>query len=280
MTLILGMVRPEGLYLSVDYRVTDSRTGCVVDDAVTKHLRLQYPPVEGGPQALMAFTGLAVLPDREATRMGDWIRETLRGESDVFDLSMKHLLDRLNRDIAKYRQPLIINIIVIDGSRQLYGGFSNMFSAPKATVRIARTFHYALHEVAETLVFGNGASILSKASMRRLQRLTDLSDAVPRRPQDYMKLMALTNRAIAAKEPTVSPYCHVAYINAPGFKFGPAMQVFAEKGEPVDFDFSMILGGVDLTPFVKAFVNQSIPFLQGRSDSFEFDMPDDFRRRP
>jgi hypothetical protein len=35
MTLILGMVKAEGVY-SVDYRVTDQRTGEVIDDAAVK----------------------------------------------------------------------------------------------------------------------------------------------------------------------------------------------------------------------------------------------------
>src|ERR671933_450420 len=98
MTLILGMVKPEGTYLSVDYRVTDRRTGRVIDDAAVKFLSVTYPPAEGGPRALFAFTGVATL--RDETPVGDWLRETLRGASgESFDASMAHLRERLDRDL-------------------------------------------------------------------------------------------------------------------------------------------------------------------------------------
>jgi hypothetical protein len=38
MTLILGMSKPEGVYLSSDYRVTDARSGKLIDDASVKFL--------------------------------------------------------------------------------------------------------------------------------------------------------------------------------------------------------------------------------------------------
>jgi hypothetical protein len=109
-TLILGMSKPDGIYLSVDYRVTNSRTGRLLDDASVKHLQVTYPPDKTGPRALLAYTGLAILPD--GTPTGTWIRETLRGESEVFDVSMGHLRGRLERDIARLREALIINVLV------------------------------------------------------------------------------------------------------------------------------------------------------------------------
>jgi hypothetical protein len=105
MTLLMGMSKPEGIYLSVDYRVTDARTGKLIDDAATKNLTIHYPPLDqGGPKVLLGFTGLAIL--RDGTPTLTWIRETLRGETEVIDQSMAHLRTRLNRDIAPYRVPL------------------------------------------------------------------------------------------------------------------------------------------------------------------------------
>src|SRR5690242_933664 len=116
MTLIMGMSKPEGIYLSVDYRVTDGRTRKRRDDDAIKHLTIHYPPLvnpplNGGPKVLLGFTGLATLPD--GTPMLTWIRETLRGEIEVIDQSMAHLRGRLNRDIAPIREPLIINLLKI-----------------------------------------------------------------------------------------------------------------------------------------------------------------------
>jgi hypothetical protein len=48
-TLVLGMSKDEGVYLSVDYRVTNASTGEVEDDVVVKFLTVSYPP-EGGPR--------------------------------------------------------------------------------------------------------------------------------------------------------------------------------------------------------------------------------------
>jgi hypothetical protein len=101
MTLIMGMSKAEGVYMSTDYRVTDSRTGKVLDDASVKFLDIRYPPVEGGPRALLGYTGLATLED--GTPMGTWLRETIRGELEMFDESLRHLKSRLNRDVAARR---------------------------------------------------------------------------------------------------------------------------------------------------------------------------------
>jgi hypothetical protein len=74
MTLILGMSKGEGLYLSTDHRVTDVRSGRLIDDASVKVLKLLYPPLEDGPKALVAYTGAALLrngtPHRDVDRAG------------------------------------------------------------------------------------------------------------------------------------------------------------------------------------------------------------------
>jgi hypothetical protein len=47
MTLILGMSKPEGIYHSVDYRVTNTRACQLIDDAATKNLTIHYLPLNG-----------------------------------------------------------------------------------------------------------------------------------------------------------------------------------------------------------------------------------------
>src|ERR1700748_3500493 len=97
-TLIIGMSKPEGIYLSVDYRITNSSTREIINNTAIKSLMIHYSPTDnGGPRVLLAFTGLAELPDGTPTLT--WIRETLRGEDEVIDQSMNHLRKRLNRDI-------------------------------------------------------------------------------------------------------------------------------------------------------------------------------------
>jgi hypothetical protein len=105
------MNKPEGIYLCADYRVTDSYTGVFIDDERVKHLTVHYP---GDLKALIGFTGIAELKD--GTPVGDWLMETLRGQTEVFDASMAHLHSRLKRDFERYRQHLIVTVNVMDGN--------------------------------------------------------------------------------------------------------------------------------------------------------------------
>lgn len=154
MTLILGMSKADGIYMSTDYRVTTGRTGKVVDDAAPKFLHVHYPP-EGGPRALLAYTGLAILPD--GTRTGDWMRETLRGDmSEGFDQSMAHLRARLNRDIARLKQLLIINVMVIAGGQRSFGGLSNLKAVNGADLILQDSFGYVMQELKEPFLLQMG----------------------------------------------------------------------------------------------------------------------------
>ena len=57
MTLILGWNKPDGIYMSVDYRVTNEDTGEVLDHYAIKFLILNYWPNGTGPKALFALPG-------------------------------------------------------------------------------------------------------------------------------------------------------------------------------------------------------------------------------
>ena len=153
MTLILGMSKPEGIYLSVDYRVTNSQTKAMIDDASVKFLTVHYPPGEVGPKALFAYTGIAQLPD--GTPVGDWLRETLRGETEVPDVSMQHLHQRLNRDFARYRVGLAVYVLAIHGNRRHFGGFSNFL----ADGSVDRSFGDMMNELTEPFVFADGSAV-------------------------------------------------------------------------------------------------------------------------
>ncbi len=92
MTLILGMSKPEGIYLSVDYRVTNAKTRERIDDESIKSLVIQYPPINGGPKFLLGFSGLAKL--RDGTPTLTWIRQTLRGDEPRLLTGQWHICAR------------------------------------------------------------------------------------------------------------------------------------------------------------------------------------------
>ncbi len=163
MTLIIGMSKADGIYLSVDCRVTDLRSGRLVDDAATKFLTVLYPPDQTGPRALFAYTGVAVLPD--GTPTGRWIRESLRGETQMIDQSMDHLRQRLDRDIAPIQQPMIVNVLVLEPGRRLFGGFSNMKVDGSGRVEIIDFFGYTMKNW--TVHFGSPMGVGRFGSQRR-----------------------------------------------------------------------------------------------------------------
>ena len=57
MTMIITMIRPEGIWQSADNRVT--LKGKITNDMSPKQLHIVCPPIPGGPEILMAFTGIA-----------------------------------------------------------------------------------------------------------------------------------------------------------------------------------------------------------------------------
>ncbi|MFN2490815.1 MAG: hypothetical protein ABR529_14000 [Actinomycetota bacterium] len=260
MTLIMGMAKAEGIYLSADYRVTKHPSGKLVDDTATKFLTVTYPPDKTGPKALIACTGLAFAPD--GTPMGTWLRETLRGESEVFDVSMSHLRDRLDRDIAPRRWPLIVNTLAVQGEKRYFGGMSNVAFTDESRRRtkVLDRFGYVMHDVGTGFMFANGSGAATALAQGHLKRIHGQLSVRPRRVQDHMKLLATVNRRVAAKARTVSPHCHVSYVNADE-RTSPTSHVFTERGETVPFEMPMLLFGVDLTDFTRHFFEQSERFF-------------------
>jgi hypothetical protein len=117
-TLILGWNKPDGIYMSADYRVPNEDTGEVLDHYAIKFLIVNYWPDGNGPKALFAFTGLAELWGRMP--VGRWLREVLRGHTETIDESMQVLMERLNSRVAPFRKGLVILCAVYAaGSRYL-----------------------------------------------------------------------------------------------------------------------------------------------------------------
>jgi hypothetical protein len=261
------MSKPDGIYLSVDYRVTNSRTGGLIDDASVKHLQVTYPPDKAGPRALLAYTGLAIL--RDGTPIGTWIRETLPGETEVFDVSMRHLGDRLERDIARLREALIINVLVVQGERRFLGAFSNV---RRTTFEVEPHFGYRLEELTEPFAFANGSGAGRVQADRHLNNMVEQLHIKPRKPVDHMNLLAVINRRVASSEDTVSPYCHVAYLpsNAED-QPGPQSNVFTKPGESVPFAMPTIVFGLDLSHFAEHFHSQAMRSFAGEDPGPDVD---------
>jgi hypothetical protein len=243
-TLILGMSKAEGIYLSVDHRVTDSRTGRKLDDASVKFLTVHYPPEKEGAKALLAYTGIAQLPD--GTPVGDWLRETLRGETEVPAVSMHHLHQRLDRDLAALGHGLIVVVFAIQEDRRYVGGFSNT----NANGDVLQSFTYRMDELTGPVAFASGSGSAPANADGHLDILRKQLNVRPRHPREHMKLLATMNRRVAKVENSVSPHCHVSFINADdryGPTIGPACEVFHQHGESVPFRMPILHWGADLS---------------------------------
>lgn len=242
MTLIITMIRPKGIWQSVDRRVT--KAGKVVDDAAPKQLHIKCPPLDGtGPQVMLGFTGLAEMPDGTPTLQ--WARETLRGETRTVMATFDHLRDRLTRDLGAsrlWRNPLIFSGGIFEGGKRFYVEVRNV--DPK-TWQITRRFEYAISEVTQPMIFigGNGLAGVSKEDLDLLMAQAQIR---PAKWEDHLGLLAAVNRRTAAnlKKKTVSPWCAASFL-AKG-KDGMHTKHFGKPGEPDGPPgIPMLLGGID-----------------------------------
>jgi hypothetical protein len=274
MTLILAMSKADGFYISTDYRVTNARTGGLIDDASVKFLTVHYPPDLGGPRAVFAYTGLARSPD--GTSMGRWIRETLRGETEVFDESMKHLRERLDRDFAHLKIPLMTNVFVTHGERRYVGGFSNF----SWTQGVGPSFGYLMNEITQPMVVGNGSGARVVAE-KHLALLHSQLNVTPRKSFDHMKLLATVNRRVAAEDSSVSPFCHVTFVSGDP-SAPPSTNVFTERGESVPFEMPILLFGIDISVIAGRSMADFETMRRGEDpDAWESDsVNDELKRRP
>lgn len=276
------MSKPEGIYLSVDYRITETGTRAFIHERAIKNLTIHYPPLDGrGPKVLLGFSGMAELPD--GTPMLDWIRGTLRGESEVIDQSMAHLRKRLNRDVAPSHQQLIINFLVLEPYRRLFGGFTNVRTPPPGQDPVMPGFRYVMNRLNEWFIFANGSGAERLVKDGHFDRLRPHLEIVPREPMNHMKLLAAMNRRVAAKDSTVSPFCHVSFINA-GTRFAPTSHLFTERGESAPHEMSLLMAGLDLTDIVREFNRNSEALRGGKISAYpEVDLAkvnEQLKRRP
>ena len=161
------MVRPEGVWLSTDHRLTvGTRT---VDDESPKQVAFECPawpggPPASGPRVLMGFVGLAKLPDR--TPMIQWVRETLRGESRVIMEALNLLRDRLDRDVGQspfWQSELIFGAGILEqGGKRFFAEISNVNPRTRA---VSRQFELRIVDVPGVFV-GMGGSGANKVSAR------------------------------------------------------------------------------------------------------------------
>jgi hypothetical protein len=253
--------------------VSDSKTRECLDDAVVKFLTVQYPPDEGGPTAVFAYTGLAMLPDGTHSETG-YARPCGAIRSSYSTHRCSIYFERLNRVLARYQAPLIVNVLVLAGERRYSGGFSNV----NADFSIRPSFGYQLHDVTgQPGVFVNGSGARRVMDDGHFDMLRQQVAVRPRHPHNHMKLLATVNRRVARFESSVSPHCQVIFISADDH-FSGGSTAFLERGESVPFRYPSILMGIDLSYVAEQFNKFAVDSRAGASDApFELD-PDEVNK--
>ncbi|RIS77983.1 hypothetical protein [Mycobacteroides abscessus] len=262
MTLVLALSALNAICMSVDYRVTNSKTNAIIDPAAVKSLVVQVKPEEGGPRALLGYTGQAQLWGQMPT--GRWLREVLRGQAQPFNDLMQHLLTQLNRRVMRdYKEPLLISVLAVHGTNgegRYWGGFSNI----RKDLQLHHRFEYELRAIGTRCYYGtgSGAAVLKTGDYDNL--VAAHLDVPEHTTEDHMKLLAAINRQVAEADETVSPYCFVTGIGAEN-QWVPRSRAFLEQGEDVPFSSRTITDGLDLNYMteqaMKAFENGTVPVL-------------------
>jgi len=234
------MIRPEGIWQSVDSRVT--RLGKLVDDKAPKQLHIVYPPLKLGPQMLLGFTGLAEMPDGRPTIQ--WLRETLHGETRSITQTFEFLTERLTGYLCK---PRFINSVLIlcggifEGNKRFYFEMNNVHPS---TRKVTQVFRYSIVEVNAPTIFaaGSGSAHIGPADRSLLQQQAQL---VPSKWEDHSGLLAGVNRRTADKDFLVSPWCQVTFV-VEG-KDGASGGYFAQPMEPQGGDvlLNSVVFGID-----------------------------------
>jgi hypothetical protein len=245
------MIRPEGIWQSADNRVT--RDGQLIDDERPKQLHIICPPLPGGPQLLLAFTGLAELFDRSPTIQ--WARETLRGEQRFIMPMLEHLRNRLSRDVGRshlWNNLLIFSGGIFEGDKRFYVEIRNV---ELKTWNPKREFDLVVHEVTEPMVFigGSGERVVTTEDRALLQAQSRIR---PAKWENHLGLLAAVNRRVADKDPkkSVSPWCSASYISHN--EEGSHQKNFSNPGEPKGpLHIESLLSGIDLHELSKSVIH-------------------------
>jgi hypothetical protein len=107
-------------------------------------------------------------------------------------------------------------------------------------------------ETEEPEMFANGFGAVTALAHRHLEPIRSQLAMTPRKPLDDGKFLAAANRRVAAKNNTVSPFCHVSFLNSDD-RYSADAQAFVESGEHVPFAMPTLLFGIDLDGLAREF---------------------------
>jgi hypothetical protein len=265
-------VTPDGIWSSADHRLTSYPGGKLITDSSDKQLVAQCP--DGS--ALVSYTGLGRVDGLDVSA---WVREVLRGESRTVDEMLIDLREqataRIGRQAARARVPHAFIFGAFLRGRPWAGEIRNVRSLEDlAAGRVQSEFETAAFEVTGRSLIRAGSGHLA-IQPHDLALLEKIGPRRPRRPEDFMRVLADVNRR-AAESPrpaskTVSRACSVVFMPPSGHDvkrewFGPE-----EERHLAPPGFSHMLFGIDAGELMSTMFEQMALRKQGNLTEDELD---------
>jgi hypothetical protein len=287
MTLVLTIVRPsEGAWMCSDRMLSDSGTKQPLSRDADKIAAVEC--VDG--PLLLGFAGLAEI-DPRTRAIVDWVRETSRGQNRTIEQTIVHLTQRLNRDVYRHWRDhsLTVGGVAFVGaisglsfpSQPVQAGqawlyqVTNSILTPERQLVVTGTFEAQKNLIDQPVfaILGSGHQLLTHADRGRIQ---EIALRRPRRPDDFLGLLAALIRAIADRDEKrmygVGGWSRGCYMPATGepvlwkdYRGASDPKVPRESFPP------QTMLGIDLTEITKAFWEAANAHWDGRITSAEFE---------
>ena len=128
------------------------------------------------------------------------------------------------------------------------------------------SFEYLLSELHEPFAFASGSGATRVIADRHLDLVRSQLAIWPRKTLDHMRLLATVNRRVAERDPAVSPFCKVSFVNADD-RTSPISHAFLESDEEVPFEMPLLIYGADFTSIARRVHERGVAFQRGELEA-------------
>lgn len=248
MTFTLTLVNDHGVWQSSDLRLSDPRTGALVDDYSVKHVAFKCP--DGS--ALLTYAGVGrVGPDH----ISDGVRSVIRGESYTVDQTLLRMRERATQDLGNllFRG----NIAHMFSVGAISKDFRGVVQIRNFSVTTERGFGPLMREfvtAAQQLPVPSLGVVIAWpwwVSSADLSLLQKVAPRRPRKPKEFFGVLAGVNARTAERHPAaVSRHCVLSYMPRAGGTVTTESYGFPPGAPNVVAPF--ILYGIDMTDTMRA----------------------------
>jgi hypothetical protein len=259
MTLILGLVTPNGFWLSTDYRLTNPHTGRLFDDWSPKSVTVTCP--DG--IAIVTYTGVGTIGFQHTSR---WLSRVLEGKQRTLNESIEQIRDSATtafNTLRWNRKPECQHIFLVAAflmGKPWIAAITNV--RPEDWRKPPPPMDHFVTDVmpvdkANIIILGIREVVQSERDKDLLRRARQVR---PRHPAEYLRLLATINRR-AASPPIpshlrngISPACETTWLPSPPAIFEKWL-FFWGKPAPTEVQaFRHVVLGVDTLPATRDFV--------------------------